>query len=52
MINSKRICNIINDKRKTTTKYFLNLEKIKLSLELNKFKNADETYELKKSLNI
>lgn len=42
----------INNKRKKITKYFLNLEKIKLSLELNKFKNADETYELKKSLNI
>ena len=41
IIISKKIDKIIKKQRNKTTKYFLNLEKINLSLELNKFINLE-----------
>ena len=40
-INSLKVDKIINKKRKKTTKYFLNIDKIKLSLKLDKYCNPE-----------
>ena len=40
-INSSKVDKIINKKRKIITKYFLNIDKIKLSFKLDKYCNPE-----------